>query len=297
MAIAGRLARRQQGMVARQQLLAASISRHVIDRWIQAGFLHRVHPGVYAVGHLALAPFGPEAAALLACGEGALVSDRSSAYLWGLLAERPPTVEVAVANGRCRAPQGVCIHRRRLKRRDVRSRHGLPVTSPARTLLDLAGRTTIGELDRLIAEARVKRLLRPGELERAVDRSDRRPGTANMRALLKAEGQPGITRSEAERILRRMIRHAHLPQPRTNVKIGRYEADFVWAAERVVLEVDSWGFHGTRRAFERDRRKDLALQAAGYQVIRITATQLTDEPLAVIAQLARALDRAARARG
>ena len=152
----------------------------------------------------------------------------------------------------------------------------------------------MNDLERLIAEARVKRLIRPGELEKAAERGGRRKGVARLRGLLKAEGQPGITRSEAERILRRLLKQAGLPQPQTNVKIGRLEADFLWPTERVIIEVDSWQFHGHRRAFEHDHRKSLALEAAGYRVLRLTAQQLKDEPLAVIALLARALDRAAR---
>jgi very-short-patch-repair endonuclease len=93
------------------------------------------------------------------------------------------------------------------------------------------------------------------------------------------------------------VRQAGLPQPQTNVRLGRYEADFLWAAEKVIVEVDSWRYHGNPRAFERDRRKDLALQTAGYQVIRITAKQLELEPYVIVAQIARALDRAARSRG
>ena len=122
-------------------------------------------------------------------------------------------------------------------------------------------------------------------------------GTAILRAVLRAEGEPGITRSEGERILRRYLRAAQLPQPRTNRKIGVWEADFLWPAERVVLELDSYDFHRDRRAFERDRRKDMALRDAGYQVIRITGSQLKNEPLLVIAHIARALDRAARSPG
>jgi very-short-patch-repair endonuclease len=112
--------------------------------------------------------------------------------------------------------------------------------------------------------------------------------------VLEAEGKPGITRSEAERILRRLLRQAGLPQPQTNVKVGRYEADFLWPEHGVAIELDSWQFHGHRRAFERDRRKGLVLQAAGLDLIRLSALQIRDEPFPVIAQIARALDRATR---
>jgi very-short-patch-repair endonuclease len=118
-----------------------------------------------------------------------------------------------------------------------------------------------------------------------------------MRALLAAEGEPAITRSEAERLMRRLIRQAQLPQPKSNVKVAGYEVDFLWPKQRVIVEVDGYRFHSHRSAFERDHRKDLALQEAGYLVIRITWRQLEDEPLAVIAHVARALDRRARGHG
>jgi very-short-patch-repair endonuclease len=118
-----------------------------------------------------------------------------------------------------------------------------------------------------------------------------------MRHFLRAEGGPEITRSRAERRFRALLREAQLPQPRLNVRIGRFTVDFLWEREHVALEVDSWQFHGHRRAFERDRRKDLALSDADYHVIRITWRQFTEESLPLIAHVARALDRAARPHG
>src|SRR5262249_4503743 len=147
-------------------------------------------------------------------------------------------------------------------------------------------------LEALIAKGRAGGLLRKGELERALNQAGRRPGTGRLRALLTAEGDPGITRSEGERILRRYLRAAALSQPLTNRRIGPWEPDFLWPAERVIVELDSWEFHRDRAAFERDRRKDMALRDLGYTVIRITGRQLKDEPLLVIAHIARALDRA-----
>jgi very-short-patch-repair endonuclease len=279
-------------VVARRQLLASQISSHVIDHWVRTGFLYPLHRGVYAVGHRALAPFAQEMAALMACGEDAVISHTSAAYMWGLIEMPRRLVDVTVASGPTRGRGGINLHRNRLSKREIRTRHGLSVTSPARTIIDLALTARPDELERLIAEARVKRLIREGELEKALAASGTRPGTGRLRTLLRAEGQPGLTRSEAERMLRRLLRQAGLPQPRTNVRLGHYEADFLWEAEKVVLEVDSWQFHGHRCAFENDRRKSLALQAAGYQVIRVTADQLRDEPIWVIAQVARALTRA-----
>ena len=258
--------------------------------------LHPRHRGVYIVGHLALAPYAEEAAALLACGDGSVLSHRSAAYLWGLVPDRPGVSEVTVIRRNPGRKPGINVHRtNHLDGRDVRRRHGLPVTSPSRTVIDLAA-TGAGdaELERVIAEGRTQGLLRKGELETALARAGSRPGTRRLRAVLRAEGDPGITRSEGERILRRHLREAGLPPPVTNRKIGSWEPDFLWPLERVIVELDSWQFHSHRRAFERDRRKDMALRDAGYTVIRITGRQLIGEPLMVIAHIARALDRATR---
>ena len=172
--------------------------------------------------------------------------------------------------------------------RDVR------LTSPARTLIDFAADASYFGLERAVAEARVQKLLRDGELEGALARAGRRRGTAKMRAYLRSEQGPAMTRSEAEREVRRLTRAARLPQPKANARVAGYEVDFLWPEQRVILEVDGYRYHGHRRAFERDRRKDMALVDAGYLVIRITWRQLTEEPFAVIAHIARALDRAAR---
>ena len=145
-----------------------------------------------------------------------------------------------------------------------------------------------------MAEGRVAKLIRDGELEKALQRAGRIPGAAAMRAFLEQEGGPAITRSRAERQFRKLLKQAALPQPLTNRRVAGWEADFLWPAEKVVLEVDGWRFHGHRRAFERDRRKDMALTDAGHHVIRITWRQFTEETLALIAHLARVLDRRGR---
>lgn len=290
-----RIATRQKGIAARRQLLAAGLRRHVIDYLAGSGFLHPIFRGVYAVGHLALPAYAREQAALLACGEPALIVDRSALHLWGILEASPSEVHVAPIGHHCRKRQGIHLHRPAdIDSRDIRRRHGLPVTSPARTAIDLAATAAPQELEDAVAEMRARRLVKDRELEAALQRAGRIPGAAAMRAFLKAENGPSITRSVAERHFRRYLNAAHLPQPQTNQPIAGYNADFLWHAEKVVLEIDSWQFHGHRRAFERDRRKDMALADAGYHVIRVTWRQFTEEPLALIAHIARALDRRAR---
>lgn len=288
------LAERQKGVVAHAQLVAAGVHRETIKRAVRSGALHRRHWGVYVVGHTALAPYAREQAALLACGEPAVISHHSAAYLWGLVPE-PPQVDVTVIGHQCRQKRGIRLHRTSaLEKRDLRRRHGVPVTSPARTLIDFAVTATSTELDDAIGEARANRLIRAGELEAAVARAGRRAGAGRVRAFLKDEEEPALTRSKAERRFRGFLRQARLPQPKVNVRIGRHEVDFLWEREKVVLEVDGWGFHGHRQAFEHDRKKDMALADLGYHVIRVTYRHFTEEPLALIAHIARVLDRRSR---
>jgi very-short-patch-repair endonuclease len=291
------LAGRQKGVVHHRQLIAAGLDRGAIRRLIEGGFLHPLHRAVYAVGHRALPPFAMEQAAILACGDGSLVSHRSALYLWGLLNPAPKVVDITV-HRRCRAKDAIRLHHGPVHPRHVRTRHGLPVTSPALSLIDFAAQATVDELDDAVAEARAHRLIREGELEKTVEQASQRRGAARMRAFLTAEGEPGITRSRAERRFRRLLREAGLPQPKTNVRLAcGVTPDFLWEAERVVVEVDSWKFHGHRRAFEGDRKKSIILTDAGYLVIRITWKQFTKETLWLIAHLARALDRRARLAG
>jgi very-short-patch-repair endonuclease len=181
--------------------------------------------------------------------------------------------------------------------RDVRVRHGIRVTSPARALIDFAATAIRQELEDAVAEARIAGLIRDGELEASVSRAGRRRGAAQMRAFLKDEEGPAITRSRAERQFRGLLRQAGLPQPTVNGRVAGCEVDFVWHAEKVVLEVDGWKFHGHRRAFERDRKKGMILADAGYHATRVTYRQFTEELLALIAHVARVLDRGARAAG
>jgi hypothetical protein len=269
--VCARLGTHQHGVITHDQLLDAGAKPGAIKRLARSGALHRLHRGVYAVGHLALAPMAREVAALLACGDGALISHRSAAYLWGLVDSAPREVDVTLVGRQRRPKRGIRIHRvSGIDDRDVRRKGGLWLTSPARTLIDLAAAAGDSELDRLVAEARVQGLLSKGALEAALERAGRRPGTARMRAFLRSEGGPALTRSEAERRMRRLLREARLAQPKANIRAAGYSVDFLWAGQRVIVEVDGYKYHGHRRAFERDRRKDMALRDGGYEVIRIT---------------------------
>jgi very-short-patch-repair endonuclease len=217
-------------------------------------------------------------AAVLAVGHDAAISHRSAAAMWEILpAADDDGVEVTVTRGHPRDRPGIRIHRSR--RLEYSLNAGVPVTTPLRTLRDLAATSLTRDLERAIEEAQVRRLVTRQQVERLRGRS----------AAAARGRQPSLTRSEAERRLLRLVRAAQLPPPRTNVRVGHHEVDFLWPHERVIVEVDGFAFHSSRTAFERDRAKDRALHAAGYVVLRITWRQLVDEPEAVVAALAAAL--------
>jgi very-short-patch-repair endonuclease len=285
------LATMQYGVVSRAQLLAAGIGPGAIATRLDRHQLHPLHRGVYAVGHTALAPLAREMAALLACGPGAVLSHWSAAWLWRLLELADDLVELTVPRSNRRRP-GLRVHRSRsLAPEDVRMLRGLPVTAPARTLLDLAEVANARDLERAVDEALTQRLTTDAALVAVVERRRGHRGTGRLRGLLARRGEPTLTRSEAEERFLALVREAGLPTPEVNTHVGAYLVDFVWRDCRLVAEVDGYRFHSSRSAFERDRRRDADLNAAGFRVIRITWRQLVEEPIAVVARLARALAR------
>jgi very-short-patch-repair endonuclease len=283
-------ATRQKGLVTRRQLAGMGFDEAAIARRVADGTLHRLYRGVYAVGHEALAPLARETAALLACGPGAVISHLSAAGMWSLVPVGADAreVHVTVAGRKVRSRPGLRTHRTsRLTEVDVRRKDGVALTSPARTLLDLAGdRSTV--LEHAFIEAHGSRLLRAGELEALIRRAGGLRGVPALRRLMEAHAS-GYTRSEAERAMRKLARAAGLPEPRVNVHLHGYLVDFLWSSQRLVVEVDGYGFHSHRRAFETDRKRDGTLVAAGYRVIRVTWDQLRREPMRVVANVASAL--------
>jgi len=289
------IAATQRGRVSRRQLRAASFSDGATDRLVSKGRLHRLHTGVYAVGHLAPIPLGAETAALLACREGSALSHLTAATLWKLLrpASTPgadATVDVMIVGAQTARPTGVRVHRtRRLLPHEVRVLERLPVTSPARTLLDSADLLSEYELEWAVNEAQVSRIVRVAELRDVLSRAAGRRGSPLLAKLLEGRREPALTRSEAERRLIALIRSARLPTPSTNVRLHGYSVDALWREQRLVVEVDGFRYHGGRNAFERDRAKGATPTAAGFDVMRVTWRQMEDEAYAVIARLAQAL--------
>lgn len=267
--------------MSRGQLLAAGLSPDAIKHRLNTGRLHLLHRGVYAVGNVGLTQSASDLAAVLACGPAAVLSHRSAAAVWELLPP-PDQPEVTVPSRRRVVRPGITVHRAdELPGRDVRMRDGIPVTAPERTILDLAATR---DLDRALNEALLRRLVNPATL---LTRAVGRPGARAIRSLL--DQGPTPTRSDPERRFFQLVDRAALPRPRTNVRVEGREVDALWAEQRVVVEVDGFAFHSGRAAFERDRRRDAELQAAGYRVLRFTWRQITGRPEAVIAQLAATL--------
>ena len=196
-------------------------------------------------------------------------------------------------NARKRA--GLKVHRvADLHPADRAMREQIPVTSPARTLLDLAGHLPERDLNRAADEARVHRLVSDRSLTEQFRRYPNHRGTAALRKAIQTE--PALTRSEAERRLLELVRKAGLPDPELNARVGPWEVDLLWRAERLIVEVDGYAFHSSRSAFERDRRRDADLGADGYRVLRLTWRRITQHPEAVVATLAAALAAAPEAR-
>ena len=258
------------------------------------GRLLQAHRGVYSVGHSTAQPLGRETAALLAVGPKAVLSHQSAAFVWGIVPAPPDDVpvDVLVPARHVRRRLGIVAHRTtRLDRSEARICQGLPVTSPARTLRDIAGTGTMRELERAVDEALVRRIVRLQQLRAAVAGDKGRRGGPILAALLEHRGNTTITRSQAEERMLEIIRAAGFPPPEMNARINGYEVDLLWRPQRLVVEIDGYTYHSTRSAFERDRAKDATLAAAGYLVIRITWLQMEHEPYVVVVHLAQALAR------
>jgi hypothetical protein len=259
------LAGRQHGVVARRQLSALGFSRHAIGHRIETGRLQILHRGVYAVGHGALTREGRWMAAVLSGGRGAVLSHRSAAMLWGIRRSARDRIEVTVSRQR-RPRERIQYHQIQLELDQVAIHEGIPVTTPARTLDDLA--TVLG----------------PHQLERAVEQ-------AEILRLVDARGvaRVGPTESPLEDDFLAFVARYGLPRPNANMNIQVadrwFRPDCAWPHHRLVVELDSRSIHDTVRAFERDRERDRLLAVAGWRTIRITWRQLHDDPAALARDL------------
>lgn len=284
------LADDQYGVVARRQLVALGVDGGAIDRRLAAGLLIPLHRGVYAVGHRRLTLEGRWLGAVLAAGPGAVLSHRDAAALHGI--RKPPEwTKVSVTTpARARSTPALWIHgRRRLTAEDVTTVRGIPATSPARTLVDLAPMLTAGQLAATLGEADRRGLLDVAAVGRALRRTTGRHGQGHPRLLaaLDAHRQHGATLllSELEERFLDLVLDAGLPRPQLNVLVAGVRVDALWPERRLVVELDGWAHHKERAAAAWDREKTNRLQLAGYDVLRFMHGDLVRAPDEVAAAI------------
>ncbi len=282
-------------MVTRGQLEAAGLTASAIQRRMRTGWLRPLHRGVYRIGPIA-SPLFREMAAVLAVGDESVLSHVSAALVQipeppaRLAAVRSGAVDVIAIGANRRQRPGVRVHRFANLPPDERGIHeGVPITIPARTLLDAAGMVGSREIEALVARAEREGLVSREDLIRLMQRHPRRPGTAALRALLMPGTELAMTRSNAEEVFLTLIREARLDGFETNVPFGRYELDFLWRKERIAVEIDGRRYHSSRPRSEGDRRKDAWLLGQGITVLRLSWDQITRDRTATAVAIGRAL--------
>lgn len=279
------VARRQHGVVGRGQLRGLGYSDGATDRAIAAGRLHRVHRGVYAVGHVSLSPHGRCHAAILACGPEALLSHTSAAWLWGLLPTLASPVEVGLP-WRGRGRRDIRVHHLpALREADHGRSEGLPATAVPRTLLDLASTLPRRGLEKALDRAERLGIFDLGAIDHLLTRAGKHPGIGNLRHALGPHREPAFTQSGLERRFLQLVRKAGLPMPAANVFVAGFQLDMYWEQERFAVELDGYEFHRSRTSFESDRRRQEELKLAGIEMVRFTARRVVDEPRAVVGRL------------
>ena len=275
-----RLAARRYGVVAIWHLLDLGFVREGVRRMVQAGRLHPLYRGVYAVGHRSLSPRGRLLAAVYACGRDAVASHHAAGWLWNVRRARGSKHHVTVAARGRKGPRGIALHCvRRLHPEDVTVIDGIPVTSLARTLVDLGALLPLKQLRRAFEEADRLGLLDAAAVQRACDRGKGRKGVANARRALELyEPDPPKTRSDLEKDFFDWCDANGIPRPSANLWVAGQEVDMAWLDELgrpiAVVELDSREYHSTLEAFERDRERSAALEAARIPHIRVTSRRM-----------------------
>jgi very-short-patch-repair endonuclease len=289
-ALVAELARGQYGVVTREQLRGLGVGDTGIRERLRTQRLHRLHRGVYAVGHSALPAKAHWMAAVLACGAGAALSHVAAGAHHQLRASSAARVDVTVprCSGRRHQP-GIRLHRSgRLSCEDVTVVDAIPVTTVARTLLDLADVLDRHGLKRAVDEAEYLRVLDMAALVAAVQRS---PGRRGARVLEAAKGPLELTRGALEERFLALIERHGLPRPRVGVQMDGYEVDFHWPEADLIVELDGFAAHGTRTRFESDRLRDRRLGRAGLRTIRLTASAVSYDEEAIAEELAEVVSR------
>jgi very-short-patch-repair endonuclease len=288
------IARAQHGLISRRQLHELGYSDRAIDHRTANGRLHRVRPGVYAVGRPELTRGGVWMAAVLTCGPGAVLSHESAAVLWGIRRSGPQPIDVTVPSGRRPRREGIRVHRRgQLSARHLTREQRIPVTTPIVTLVDVATRQSRERLERSVNEADVLGLTAPFALRAALDGELAGwPGAAILRELLDRHT---FVRSDSrlEQRFLRIVRRAGLPTPQTQRRLNGSRVDFYWPELGLVVETDGLRYHRTAAEQAADRRRDQAHLASGLTPLRFTHEQVFKEPEHVEAVLAAVAKRLA----
>jgi very-short-patch-repair endonuclease len=269
-------ASRQWGIVTRAQLIGLGMGTRGISDWVRTGRLIRLYRGVYAVGHDRLRLEGRRLAAVYACGPGAVLSHRDAAALWELRRSNSQRIDVTVPSRNGRRPQrGIRVHRTgRLGADEVTVRHGIPVTTVARTLLDLADVLEGQALRRVITEAEYTQQLDMTAINAVVDAN---PGRRSAKLIEAVKGRRHRTRSNLEQRFLELLERHGVEEPRTGVWIEGYEVDFLWPRAGLVVELDGIAAHTTRSTFNADRLRDRRLWRLGLRTMRLTSEALDDE--------------------
>jgi len=289
----------QHGVISLRQLQSLGLSASAVRTRVTAGRMHRVHAGVFAVGHASLTRRGRYAAAVLACGPGAVLSHRSAAALRELRASSRAAVDVTTPRRAGRKRTGIDVHSgATLLPRDVETVDGISCTTVARTLLDLAEVLERRQVERACEQSEVERVFDLREVEDVLERADGRRGAAVLRSILAEQAiGTALTRRELEALFLELCRAAGLPRPDVNAWLPLeptgVEADFLWRERRLVVETDGRETHFTTWAFESDRRRDQRLMLAGWRVVRFTWRQVVEEPARVAATVGSLLEQAA----
>jgi very-short-patch-repair endonuclease/predicted transcriptional regulator of viral defense system len=282
------IAARQHGVISRAQLLALGLSTSAIDYRLGIGRLHRIEREVYAVGHSRVTQEGHWMAAVLTCGDDAVLSHRSAGAHLGIAPYQGRWIDVSAPTRR-RSRGRIKVHRGGLDPRDRTVEDNIPVTTVARTVLDLAAIVDRRRVERALERAEKLDLFDLHEIERTRARAPGHHGLKTLNQALTLYLPEDRTRSELERDLIDLCRDHDLPLPQVNVVVAGHEVDALWPDARLIVELDSWEHHRDRAAFERDRVRDAELSLAGYTVIRVTYRRLREHPEEVAALIRRYL--------
>jgi very-short-patch-repair endonuclease len=281
--VCARIGGRAHGVVTREELLRGAVTPEEIRQRLRSGALMREYPGVYRVGHQAPSLEARYMAAVKACGRGARLCGSAAAYLLGIIKGPPPRPEVVAPTKR--RIEGIRTHRSRRPwpADEVGIWRGIPVTSPARTLVDLAAVLSADELARACHEAGVRHRTTPAQVSAVLARAPNRPGAGKLRAVLR--GETRVTLSKLEKRFLEHLRTAGLPLPQTNRRAGSKRVDCRWPDLHVTVEVDSYTYHHSRHAWEQDRRREREAYARGDEFRRYTYGDVFERSARMLAEL------------